>query len=82
MAGLSGRKIGHRHHLHHHTSPAGEMLNALSLAIVRIVLLKSKPSFLPLSKDVVDQVLAQLGIHFTCLFLVGPSGGCDILAFG
>lgn len=76
---LASRKVRHRHHLHHHAGPTGEVLNSLTLACVRVILLESKARLLPLSEDVFDQVLTQVGIHFACLFPVGANLGCNVL---
>lgn len=80
MAALfTGRKVRHGHHLDHHAGPAGEVLDALALAVVRVVLFKSETRVLPFLEDVLDQVLAQLGVHLTSLFLVRTGCGCNIL---
>lgn len=76
---LTGRKVRHGHHLDHHAGPAGKVLDTLALAVVRVVLLESETRVLPFSEDVFDQVLAQLGVHFTSLLLMRTGCGCNVL---
>lgn len=72
-------EVRHGHHVHHHTGPAGKVLCSLSLASVRVILLPSESSLLPLSKDIFNQILAQLRVHFPSLFLVRARSDSGIL---
>lgn len=76
---LADRKVRHGHHLDHHAGPAGEVLDTLALAVVGVVLLESETRILPFSEDIFDQVLAQLGVHLTSLFLVRTGCGRNVL---
>lgn len=71
MSSLSeSGQIRHGHHVHHHTSPAGKVLCSLAIARVRVVLFPSESSPLPLAEDIFDQILPQVRVHLSRLFLV------------
>jgi hypothetical protein len=76
---LAGGQIGHGHHLHHHTGPAGEVLGPLSASGFGVILLPGKSGLLPLLEDILNQVLAQVGIQLTSLFLVRAGNDRNIL---
>lgn len=76
---LTGRQIGHRHHLHHHTGPAGEMLRPLSVSGFGIVLLPGESGLLPLPEDILNQVLPEVGVQVTGLFPVRARYDGDVL---
>lgn len=76
---LACGEIGHRHHLDHHTSPAGEMLRTLPLAGLRVVLFPGESCSFPFPEDVLHHILSQVRIQLTGLLLVGASRGCNIL---
>ena len=67
------------HDLDNHAGPAGEVLDTLTLAVVGVVLLESETRVLPFLEDVLDQVLAQLGVHGCCALLMGAGLLGDVL---
>lgn len=75
----AGGQIGHGHHLHHHTGPAGEVLGPLSVSGLGVILLPGKSGLLPLLEDILNKVLAQVGIQLTSLFLVRAGNDGNIL---
>lgn len=75
----TGGKIGHRHYLHHHASPTGEVLGSLPFACVGIVLLPCEPGLFPTFEDGLHQICSELGVQPTSLLLVGSTLECKIL---
>ena len=63
-------QIRHAHDFNHQTCPSSEMLRALSLPGLRVVLLPSKPSFLPAFVYSLDQILAEVDVELFCPGLV------------
>lgn len=79
MGGRRCGQLGHRHHVNHHTGPAGEVLSALAVTSVGVVLLPGESSLLPLPEDVLDQVLAQSVVQLACPFPVGTGSSRGVL---
>lgn len=79
MGGFRCGQLGHRHHVYHHTGPAGEVLSTLATSRLGVVLLPGKASLLPLAEDILNQVLSQGVIEPTCLLLMRARCSSSIL---
>lgn len=70
ITGVLRPQIRHAHDLDNQTCPSSEVLRPLTSAGVWVVLLPREPCFLPAFVDGVDQVLPQLSVDLTGLFLM------------
>lgn len=79
MGGFRHGQLGHRHHVYHHTGPAGEVLSTLATARLGVVLFPGKASLFPLAEDIVNQVLSQGVVELACLVLVRTRRSSSVL---
>ena len=72
-------QIRHTHNLHHHARPSREMLRSLALSCLGVVLLPREARSLPIVKDVLYKVLAEVSVQLCGLCFVWARCLCDVL---